>query len=196
MEVSTAVRKYTMGLAITCGLLMSACLANANTINIYNGSDLVGTLSSGTTNDDILGYTAAGVTSTTEAQLFEVIPSDPPDEEAAFDIMAGIDVGTAIQVPGFGCEDDCAVSAATTYFKLKLGKLSAFFQNTTGFILALTYEQVGTAGGLSHTTLFGEFLDPPQSTGEVPLPAGIVLLISALGGLGVLRRFRKVGVAA
>jgi hypothetical protein len=31
---------------------------------------------------------------------------------------------------------------------------------------------------------------------EVPLPAGILLLISALGGLGFLARFRKAGAAA
>jgi hypothetical protein len=40
----------------------------------------------------------------------------------------------------------------------------------------------------------GRFCGIP--VGEVPLPAGILLLISALGGLGFLARFRKTGAAA
>jgi hypothetical protein len=44
---------------------------------------------------------------------------------------------------------------------------------------------------LSHANLYAQ-IDPNYvPPGEVPLPAGIVLLLSALGGIGFLSRFRK-----
>ena len=180
---------------------MSAGLASANTISIFDGAVLKGSVSSGTLNIDLLGYLPGetpyvppGVTSQTFAQLFDVNPS-PGTIEPFFDALAGLDVGASTQVPcvpAGSCNTNFAFNASTTYFSLKLGNLTAFFQNTTGFALALTFNQLGTAAGLSHITLFGDTLPTPA----IPLPGGILLLLSALGGLGFLTRFRKANVTA
>ena len=202
MEINKLTKKFAISLAFTCGMLMSSSLASANTINIVDGAVLQGTLTSGAAPIVFLGYLPGepsyvppGVTSQTSAQLFTVHPSNETEEANFFDALAGLDVGVGLQVPGGGCGVNCAVSAATTYFSLKLGNSYAFFKNTTGFILALTYNEVpGKGAGLSHVTLFGNRL-PVANTPAVPLPGGILLLLSALGGLGFLARSRKAGGA-
>ncbi|MBZ0259493.1 MAG: VPLPA-CTERM sorting domain-containing protein [Hyphomicrobiales bacterium] len=190
----TSTKKYLVGMAFACGMLIGSIVANANTINIMDGVTIRGTADSAGAND-LLGYIGVATTSSTTANLYSVSPSDPANEGNFFDALAGFDVGTGVQVAAGGCSVDCAISATTMYFSLKLGNLTAFFVNTTGFVLALTYDQVGTAGGLSHITLYGNSL-PFNNTPEVPLPAGILLLISALGGLGFLSRFRKAGAVS
>ena len=40
--MNTALKKYTIGLAFTCGMLMSSGLASANTISIFDGAVLKG----------------------------------------------------------------------------------------------------------------------------------------------------------
>ena len=202
MKINTLTKKYAIGLAFACGMLMNSSLASANTINIVDGAVINGTLTSGAAPVVFLGYlpgetpyVAPGVTDLASAQLFTFHPSNPSNEEDFFDALAGVSVGAATQVLCVGvnpaCQHNVAVSAATTYFSLKLGDSYAFFKNTTGFILALIYNQVdGVGGGLSHVTLYGNRL-PFNNAPTVPLPAAFPLLLGALGGLTWLSRSRK-----
>lgn len=87
----------------------------------------------------------------------------------------------------------------TTLVGYLLDSLSGTWQSP--FVLALFPEASGNnTKDVSHISVYytacppGRLCSPP--VGEVPLPAGILLLISALGGLGFLSRFRKAGTAA
>jgi hypothetical protein len=200
MKINTALKKYTIGLAFTCGILMGSSLATANTITILDGAVPKGILTDGTTDPTLLGYLPGetpyvppGVTDPNFAHLFNVSPSNPANEATFFDALAGFDVGPGIQVSygPDGCSLNCAVNITTAFFSLKLGSLTAFFQNTTGFILAATYNQIGTGAGLSHLTLYGNNLPPRDITPEIPLPAAFPLLLAGLGGLTWLSRSRK-----
>lgn len=84
-----------------------------------------------------------------------------------------------------------------------VGYLFDIFDGTTGTYSSPFANSVnGNPKEISHVSVYVRGVgacpsgncSPP--VGEVPLPAGILLLISALGGLGFLARFRKAGAAA
>ena len=87
----------------------------------------------------------------------------------------------------------------TTLVGYLLDSLSGTWQSP--FVLALFPEASGNnTKDVSHISVYYTECPPGRvcgvPVGEVPLPAGILLLISALGGLGFLARFRKVGAPA
>lgn len=91
-----------------------------------------------------------------------------------------------------GLENTSFVSNAE-YILFKIGTTPnvGLIKNTGGFGNLFTYTAVsGVGAGLSNTQEFGEYPDP--SGGVIPLPAGLPLILSALGLTGLLRlRHRK-----
>ena len=70
-------------------------------------------------------------------------------------------------------------------FKIGFAPETTLVKNLSGGTLELTWKATGRGAGLSHYTEFGAV--------AIPLPAGGLLLITALGGLGIaVRRRRKV----
>lgn len=105
-----------------------------------------------------------------------------------FDPVGTFDVSTAVK-------EDNGASPFTfdgAYVALKVGRMTAYIFNTAGVTQDLSYSG-NQAGGLSHKTVIGALGDTPvgppgNPPSAVPLPAGIVLLAGALGGLGWIRR--------
>lgn len=85
-------------------------------------------------------------------------------------------------------------SSSALYIVLKIGGGGKspindlmLIRNTSSGLIAFSWDASGTSAGLSHYTEFGQ-------TAVIPLPAGGLLLITALGGLGIMaRRRRKAG---
>jgi len=75
---------------------------------------------------------------------------------------------------------DASVAACSTVYSLSC------------MLLAQSITSGSWTGDFSHITWY-DTKGPGGAVPEVPLPAGILLLISALGGLGLLARSRKVG---
>jgi len=165
----------------------SFSVANASTITIYDGSTAIGTLTdgkAGTTFEGFFGTTPATASlNTSKATAFHLANSNPSTETSTLQTILG---STAFSTTS----NDTSHAGATVswnegadYFLLKTGggTLVAYFYNTTGADLDLTYTQAsGRYGGrgLSHTADFTSSVVP-----AVPEPATWAMLM-----LGLRRR--------
>ena len=212
MKINTATRTFAIGLAFTCGLLMSTGLANAATVTATTRlTQLIANLpslrrlqllhasDSGGGANDINGDPSQDVIF---AQGYQIIDKDPNlGETATPPDIKGL-FPDALTITGAG------TNSGTFSLTLPLVSLTLFLFLESGNNLDPVWVAFALIDGitsgswsinfnsLSHATLYAK-VDPTYvPPGEVPLPAGLVLLFSALGGLGFLSRFRKAGAAA
>lgn len=204
MKINTAAKKYLIGLAFTCGLLMSSGLANAATVNcpgtVADNTDREFSLTTDVAstclaygpdningNNDVinaLGYLTLDKSDDTTSGL--LAPSTLTVITGS--LVEGLSGSFSISAPGF---IDLVLA-----FKTGTGDLDpdwAAFLLAPGTTIVSWF--ISGQQELSHIVLYGK-VDPNSNNPVVPLPAGILLLISALGGLGFLSRFRKAGTAA
>ena len=82
-------------------------------------------------------------------------------------------------------------TSSAEYILFKIGKSPnvGLIKNTGGANNKFTFNQVGRGAGLSNTEEFGRVDDPPG--GVIPVPAGLPLLISALGVFGIVRSRKR-----
>lgn len=226
MKINTSIKKYAIGVAFSCGLLMSTGLANAATYNFYNITndspdvadqlsmevlDVGGTqvsftflndvgIASSITDiyfDDGLPAIVAGpiniLASAGVAFDLVVAPPDLPGGDEIFpifDVTAGLSADSSNPAPANG------VSSSSEWVTLILNytggsTIASIFAALNSGDLRVGIHVQSIAGGTSDSYI--NIPGPNQTV--VPLPAGLLLLISALGGLGFLSRFRK-GAAA
>lgn len=90
------------------------------------------------------------------------------------------------------CDDDegelCMFSSGAAFIGIKFGKKIAFVSNMTGGEVKLTFTKFSGKGGLSNITEIG-------TATVVPVPAPLALLLTAIGGLGLLGRRKGSQVA-
>lgn len=83
------------------------------------------------------------------------------------------------------CSDtSCTFNSSAAFVALKIGNEIAFISNMTGGEVDLTFTKISGSGGLSNITEIG------QAT-VIPVPAPLILLMSAVGGIGLLARRRR-----
>ena len=120
---------------------------------------------------------------------------DPDDVAVFLNSIAGTTFTTGLRTNlGTGVlagqSDESATFFTTAlWVALKLGNNYAFIRNDSPGTLRLEWDKTGSGGfGLSNITEFG--------TAVIPLPAGGLLLLTALGGLGIAARRRRKAQAA
>ena len=178
---------------VSLGIVGSS--AHASVINLFGTTGDPGLLrASIDCGGDCLGLETGGTWSSTRGDMFTVHP--PSDaNELAF-------VNTYVD-PDFlanGTKDNSGATAFTStalYILFKIGGgnefATALIHNTSGGLLNFSFTQIATGSGLSHISEFGEAC-PPDFFGcgppvnVIPLPAGLPLLLSALGIGAILRR--------
>jgi hypothetical protein len=186
---------------LTAALVAVAGSAGAATLNIKSGSTVVGSLTCAAANavspecKGIVGGSiepaSAGFLSVTEADLFAKNAgsnSGAPDVVAAeLNILTGdtsFTTGDRTNV-GSAAESRFGFTTTAAFFALKLGNNFAFFANTSGEALEVSFSKIGSGGfGLSNITEFGETPSP------VPLPAAAWLMLVGFGGLAAVGRRR------
>jgi len=226
--MNTLTKKYAIGLAFACGMLMSSGLTNAATYNFYNitndSPDIADQLSmevlnySGT-QVSFTFYNDVGIASTIQDIYFDdglpaivagpitilasagvlfdttVAPPDLPGGDNLnpdFIVTAGLSADASSPNPTAN-----GVNSSSEWVTLILNYTGGSTIATilaalnTGSLRVGLHVQ-GITGGTSDS--YVNIPGPNQTV--VPLPAGILLLISALGGLGFLARFRNAGAAA
>jgi hypothetical protein len=177
-------------LAIAAALCLSAP-ARANTVDIYEITTKIGSLTDNSVPVTFLGYIAPGVQDISAPYQANTVSFAPPDLLANANIYFGTSFNTDNRTTGNG--GSMSFDIATQYFSLTFGQQrTAFFENTSGGLLQLTYTTVPREGaGLSHFDTF--------ATAPVPGPivgAGLPGLVMTLGGLIVWRRRRNQAAAA
>ncbi|MEX0853752.1 MAG: VPLPA-CTERM sorting domain-containing protein [Bauldia sp.] len=206
--------------ALTASLLlvMASGAALANTVTIVwntdppGGGDLgIGAPAGDAAGNTLLGYYCVPtclLEGTTEnaglATGFGLSPSSEGDTATAFNTVldpdgtfTAADVLRYNLVDGVDDKEDFTFDIYTLYFSLKVGSITAFFQNTSGGALQIHYTQSTATGnkgqGLSHYDQIGDRFSEVLPPSEVPLPAALPLLGSALAGAGLLgwRKRRK-----
>ncbi len=202
-------KKYKLAVA-AFAFALSGVSANAVTLTIEDipMNTLFGELTYSGNVGDILGFYTGGVI---------VPPADAPLSDAKAERYASgnnayeeslVQSLTGLAVVSLGGSEltitsNSATVAGNTYFTTKFAQSVAVFWNTTDSDIVVTFDdsnntcttgQNGNSnecGGISHFKAISDgTFDPPG--GVVPLPAGLPLLLSALGFGGLLRlRKRK-----
>ena len=177
--------------ALTVLASTASTVSRANTINIFDGATILGTLSDGnaaTTFESFFGATlGTSALSSTSATAYGLANASPATETAALQTLLGSNAFST----NF---NDTANSGATVsftesaqYFLLKTGGgvNVAYFYNSSNSILDLTYTQnPGRDGGrgLSHTADFAS---------AVPEPSTWAMMILGFAGVGFMAYRRK-----
>jgi hypothetical protein len=177
--------------AIVAALGLLSPVAQANTVSIFTGASLDGTLSDLGVSVTFVGYTAPGATSSTQANTTTVHPANPQtlvgvaNTYFSTNFVAADETRTLIS----GGPLSLVLDIETLYFSLTLGgNQTAFFRNDSGGALHLTYTGLPSGGnGVSH---YSEYGDPLAVPGPI-VGAGLPGLMMALGGLVILARRRR-----
>ena len=164
--------------------------SQANTISIFDGTTLAGTLSDGNAATTFEGFFGNSLStsslSSTQASLFSLANANGSTEANALDTLLnspGLFTTTSNNTANNGAL--ASFDESGQYFLLKLGRDTAYFYNSSDSILSLTYTQVGTGAGLSHTADFGAI------TPAVPEPSTWAMMLLGFAGLGFMAYRRK-----
>ena len=127
--------------------------SQANTISIYDGATLRGTLSDGNAGTTFEGFFGGSLgtssLSSTKASLFALVNANGSTEANALDTLLGSPGFFTTTTNNTANNGSLAVfNESAQYFLLKLGDKTAYFYDSSDSILHLTYTQVGTAAGL------------------------------------------------
>lgn len=204
MKINTATKKYMIGMAFTCGLLMSSGLANAATV-ACPGTDGTGDREFQLDTATVATCLASGVGNingnSDAINALGYITLDKSDNNSSDMLypLALTIVGSGTLGGSFSFVAPSGYFNFVIAFKSGQGDLDpdwAAFALPAGVTSGL-WSIISGEQSLSHANLYAKECPGECSPLEtVPLPAGILLLISAIGGLGFLARFRKAGAAA
>lgn len=171
--------------------------AQANTLSFYNDADTLDTLRF--TLSCSLGCTAwdGSAFTSPEGDLFTLANNSEALELATINSLSG----GSFTLADYTKTDSGGVSAlsfmsSAMYILIKIGRspdvaviMNTFVDNVFEFTAI-----AGTGSGLSHYSEVG--LNRDIDPDPIPLPGGIVLLLSGLVGLGGLARMRKAAAKA
>ena len=189
-------RKFGLGIA---GAILFASGVSAATVDFdFGGNTIFSITCNACANGDILGYQTAleggdallvGGSFMQTGTAFNPVTGNPGLVNPGLaGIAAEIDFVNTITGESYvsAVKDESGnvpASLGSEYILFKSGQYAGVLQNLSGGALMLTYSG-SQAAGLSHVTEFGE-------VSAVPLPAGGLLLLTALGGGIVASRRRK-----
>lgn len=228
MKINTATKKYAIGLAFTCGLLMGASLVNAAPCSSTTDPPAATSTPPGSLTPGYTGVQFGVLYCGNDPKPFgeSYINGSPSlvKFESDGESSTGFDDGEEGVASTFGTpgqysyidnlilsnliyDDDDDLIGGDWAWTSDVGELfptimllkagDNFLIQSVAGLLSGTFSTLGLLEGknLSHISFY-DTAGGGSTTPEIPLPAGILLLISALGGLGFLARFRKANVAA
>jgi hypothetical protein len=182
--------KFTAIAALSLLASVVTTSSKANTISIFDGATLRGTLSDGNAAVTFEGFFGGSLSmsslSNTQASLFTLANANGSTEANALNTLLnspGLFTATTNNTANNGAL--ASFDESGEYFLLKLGRDTAYFYNSSDSILHLTYTQVGTAAGLSHTADFGAV------TPTVPEPSTWAMMILGFCGVGFMAYRRR-----
>lgn len=189
--------KYVKAVALAGAVTFAAMLsstAQANTLTFYNDAATQDTerftleCSLGCLGWDGTGFSAP------DGDLFSLANNSEALEILTVNALTGGSFVSLIKTD-MGGSDFASFTSSAMYLLIKIGRspdvtviLNTFVDNV------FTFTQTGKGAGFSHVSEFGENID--ISPDPIPLPGGIVLLLSALAGLAGLARMRKTAARA
>lgn len=170
---------------LVLAVLLLSPAAQANTVDIFESTTKIGSLTDGGASVTFLGYTAPSVQDDQAPYQANTVSFNPSNLLANANTFFGTSFTTDNRTTGNG--GSMSFDIATQYFSLTFGQQrTAFFENISGGVLQLTYTTVpGEGAGLSHYDTFAATAVPGPIVG-----AGLPGLVMALGGLIAWRRRR------